>query len=192
MSCYMNLYALYSSQLAFFVGILFNSPFYSFFVCLYVCECMLFVYEYSVCSISIWMGTVSSLESILVDVTLYAVCMHTHAAISTYMLDSMLFFCVYCSNKPSPHPILRLHILFFILFNLIAEVDGQEFSLVRLVRFSSAFACPLFESVQPVRQPASQCIQHYVCTLKMLFIYCNLVTRHFVNVDDIFTFIKKL
>lgn len=72
------------------------------------------------------MATVSSLDSILVDVKPYAVDMHTHRTISTYVCSmACVFFYVSFSTKSSSHHFTFTHSLFHFAQFENCEVDGQ-------------------------------------------------------------------
>lgn len=128
------------------------------------------------------MGMGSLLDSILVDVKLCAVDMHTHGTISTYvcsMACACVFLCV-ALDKIFPTP-FYVHIFSFSFCSIWKRggwAVGIRFrKLARLL--SLVYLSVRYDSL------CSHCTQHYVCTFKMLFIYCNLVARHFVNVYDI-------
>lgn len=94
---------------------------------------------------------------------------------------TVCIFCVVCQATPHHCPVI--HSLFHFAFNLSARWMGRN--------FLSCFICLSVMSLYSQSASVPNDIM-LMCTFKMLFIYCNLVARHFVNVYDIFTFIKKL
>lgn len=118
--------------------------------------------------------TLSTLNSILVDVKhIRFTCIRT--AISTYLLDGM-FFC-HLTSFPIPFYVYTYSFSFCSIWERRDGMAGVFHSFIRLSIIMSVY---------------SQCTQHFMLYVQILFIYCNLVARHFVNVYDIFTFIKKL
>lgn len=127
--------------------------------------------------IYVWQRFLHSIQSLLTSNFVRLTCIRTGQYRRMCARWRVCFF-MCRSQQNHPHTILRSHILYFILLNLkIARWMGSRNSLSK--------ACLLV--YLPVRYDSlcSQCTQHYVCTFKMLFIYCNLVARHFVNVYDI-------
>lgn len=156
----------------------FNSPFYSFFL----------AYE--------WCVRVSCADTVFASTygngffTRFNPCWrqtlcgwHAYAQdnIDVCVLDGVCVFLCVVLNKIIPTP-FYVH-TFSISFCSIWKLRGG-WAVGILFR---KLACLLSLVYLPVRYDSlcSQCTQHYVCTFKMLFIYCNLVARHFVNVYDI-------